>query len=60
MKKPWNQCGQCGCWLDPGEGRICSDCREKMDRIQKIAERNRNAVRLDGQQYALKTEGMSI
>ena len=23
------QCEDCGCTLDPGEGRLCDDCREK-------------------------------
>lgn len=23
------QCEDCGCTLDPGEGRLCDECREK-------------------------------
>lgn len=33
----WNyKCEKCNCALDPGEGRICSDCREKHDKSTKI------------------------
>ena len=26
--KNWYQCKRCGCYLDPGEGDICEDCRK--------------------------------
>lgn len=26
MKK-WNKCRSCGCFLDPGEGSVCDECR---------------------------------
>lgn len=27
-------CKKCGCTLDPGEGRLCDDCREEMNEEQ--------------------------
>ena len=32
------ECRICGCTLDPGEGLLCYECREKAD---KIAEENK-------------------
>lgn len=35
----WNErykCDICGCSLDPGEGSICSDCKEKQKRMENI------------------------
>lgn len=26
----YRKCEDCGCTLDPGEGRICDECAEKM------------------------------
>ncbi len=31
----WYQCDICGCYLDPGEGSLCDECREKRDRALK-------------------------
>lgn len=27
----FRKCEHCGCALDPGEGRICTDCKEELD-----------------------------
>ena len=33
----WNyRCEVCNCTLDPGEGRICVECKEKYDKSTKI------------------------
>lgn len=29
----------CGCYLDPGEGRICDECRNRAEEHDKIARR---------------------
>lgn len=29
------RCDMCGCYLDPGEGRICEECREKSKRRKR-------------------------
>lgn len=30
----YRKCEDCGCTLDPGEGRICDECAEKCGRKQ--------------------------
>lgn len=30
----YRKCEDCGCTLDPGEGRICDECAEKMRQKQ--------------------------
>lgn len=33
----WNyRCEACNCFLDPGEGMLCSECREKQNNNIKI------------------------
>ena len=34
----WHRCDICGCYLDPGEGRLCDDCQEDMRRREKKKE----------------------
>lgn len=34
-----NHCRKCGCTLDPGEGKICDECREKIEKMQTTAGR---------------------
>ena len=29
------RCERCGCNLDPGEGRLCDECRSKEEKINK-------------------------
>lgn len=30
------RCDSCGCYLDPGEGLLCDECREQMrERVQQ-------------------------
>lgn len=31
------KCEICECSLDPGEGRVCDDCRDKMERLKPDA-----------------------
>lgn len=54
------RCDACGCYLDPGEGRRCEDCRRRIDQRAARIERMRAAIRLtDGGQYQIKTEEMA-
>lgn len=39
------RCEVCNCFLDPGEGRVCEECREK----KKIQPRVRLNLERDGQ-----------
>lgn len=32
-------CGVCGCYLDPGEGRICDECQNKNTAQDKRADK---------------------
>ena len=41
------RCDQCGCCLDPGEGHICDECREKSRRLSKI-QKGMEAVIFEG------------
>lgn len=38
------QCDVCGCYLDPGEGLLCDECRLKRQKREHIADRMRAAV----------------
>lgn len=49
-------CDECGCYLDPGEGRVCDECQRKADQRHRITERQSMAVRLEGQQYEMNME----
>lgn len=32
------RCTVCGCYLDPGEGRICEDCQNERKKILQMLE----------------------
>lgn len=52
VRKMRYQCDQCGCYLDPGEGRTCDECQRKAEQRHRITER----IRLNGQQYEMNME----
>lgn len=33
------RCDVCGCYLDPGEGRICDECQDEIRRKKAAAKR---------------------
>lgn len=39
------RCDICGCYLDPGEGLLCDECRQVFRSRAQAAERIREAVR---------------
>lgn len=39
------RCDTCGCYLDPGEGLLCDECRDKIRNREAIARRINEAVR---------------
>ena len=53
------RCDICGCYLDPGEGSMCEECREerrrKADRDRRIRE---VLYAAPNGQYEMKMEGM--
>lgn len=34
-----NHCRKCGCTLDPGEGKLCDECRETIEKMRSTAGR---------------------
>lgn len=50
------QCDECGCYLDPGEGRVCDECQRKAEQRHRIVERQNRAIWLNGNQYEMKME----
>ena len=47
MRK-WNKCRKCGCFLDPGEGSICDDCRRAQEKVKIVP-----TIQEHGGQYRL-------
>ena len=38
------RCDICGCYLDPGEGLLCDECRQKLRERERMADRMRASV----------------
>lgn len=49
-------CDECGCYLDPGEGRVCDECQQKAEQRHRITER----LRLNGNQYEMNMEELLL
>lgn len=50
-------CDMCGCYLDPGEGLLCDECRQRIRERERIADRMREAVwESDGGQIEMKLQ----
>lgn len=39
------RCDICGCYLDPGEGLLCDECRQNFRNRQRMAKKIMEAVR---------------
>lgn len=51
------QCDMCGCYLDPGEGLLCDECRQKLWERERMADRMRAAVcEGDGRQIEMNLQ----
>lgn len=49
------RCDSCGCYLDPGEGLLCDECREKIKmRIRGIDNSEKNFSERIGGQFVMK------
>lgn len=48
------RCDICGCYLDPGEGRTCDECRSDRARRERQARQLREMVYLEGNQYTMR------
>ena len=51
------RCDACGCYLDPGEGLLCDECREKTRfRIKKMDTYNEMVAESKGGQYEMRLQ----
>lgn len=51
------RCDSCGCYLDPGEGRICDECQQN-DIERRVKRHVQNCIQLlDGMQYEFNLDG---
>lgn len=51
------RCDVCGCYLDPGEGLLCDECRQLLREREHMAARMKEAVReSDGGQIEMKLQ----
>lgn len=53
------RCDECGCYLDPAEGRICDECAAKRSR-KSMAKRRLESLVMAGSdgQFEVKTGGI--
>lgn len=52
------RCDSCGCYLDPGEGLLCDECREQMrERVQQ-SEKIRRFLDMEEPQIKMNMEEM--
>lgn len=53
------RCDACGCYLDPGEGLLCDECRQEVQHRIRTAERYREyIVEQSYGQYQMRLEAM--
>lgn len=50
------KCDACGCYLDPGEGLLCDDCRERLRQRMDDGNRIRNLLNTDDTQISMRME----
>lgn len=52
------QCDTCGCYLDPGEGRVCDECQQMEAERRKQRQSMQDTIHLvDGWQYDINFDG---
>lgn len=52
------RCDSCGCYLDPGEGRICDECQQNDIERRVKRQHVQNCIQLfDGMQYEFNLDG---
>ena len=55
----WNyRCDSCGCYLDPGEGLLCEECRQKIRERTRKGRQLDDLLNLDKPEIRLKLEEM--
>lgn len=50
------RCDICGCYLDPGEGRTCDECRAAQQSRARSARSIYGLIRMDEGQYEINME----
>lgn len=51
------RCDSCGCYLDPGEGLLCDECRYRVrSRIKKMDNYNLAFIESQDGQYQMKLQ----
>ena len=54
------RCDSCGCYLDPGEGILCDECRADMKHRTEKRKRMEGHIFLNDGQYTFDFEGGHI
>lgn len=49
-------CDSCGCYLDPGEGRLCEECQEKKHARVNEQKRIQNLLNINNAQISFRLE----
>lgn len=52
------KCDSCGCFLDPGEGFLCDECREKTRKKIRESQRFEKLLNVDAGQVEMRMEEM--
>lgn len=52
------RCDSCGCYLDPGEGLLCDECRERMHEKVQQSERMRRFLNTEEPHIKMNMEEM--
>lgn len=52
------RCDSCGCYLDPGDGRLCEECKESIMRKKKFLDSVKESLFIDEYQIEMRLEEM--
>lgn len=53
------RCDSCGCYLDPGEGLLCDECRERMHKRVQQSKRIKRFLSSEEPQIKMNMEEMA-
>lgn len=53
------RCDSCGCYLDPGEGLLCDECRVRMHKKVQQSEKIRRFLDMEESQIKMNMEEMA-
>lgn len=55
-RSSWYKCDSCGCYLDPGEGLLCEECREKTRKMVKESRKIVGLLNFENGQVEMRLE----